>query len=331
MNVESAIVECMKAAQAGEPVLLLGPPGIAKSSIPFICAARLGLPYREVRPAEFEAVDFRGIPTVEGGRTKWNVPDFWPDEPCVLNVDELTQAPMELTSPLLKLFLGRSIGDYALPNGTVLIATGNNVSDKAGCSRLSSALRERCVVIHVQPDMHEWIEWYIKQPFFQESVVLFLQHNPALFHSWDAKLDFNQPNPRNWVRVSKLLPFDPAEETLAGVIGQDTARSFQAWRRANVRIPTVANVIAGYEKIPTSPSMLAKFVESAGKFVAKHIASGEKSNVDNCIELIEQCDGTFQVQFLKALAIESKVALKDVRLAKLIKRHSAALVSSQAK
>ena len=108
MKFAQAVVEAIKASKAGLSVLLLGSPGKGKTSVAKRLAKQLGLRYVEVRPAEFESVDFRGIPTVEEGRTRWNVPEFWPSEACVLNVDEITQAPMELTSPLLKLFVGIS-------------------------------------------------------------------------------------------------------------------------------------------------------------------------------------------------------------------------------
>lgn len=326
MNVKTAIVELIKAAKAGEPVLLMGPPGIAKSTIPQIVAELLSLPYREVRPAEFESVDFRGIPTVEAKRTTWNVPDFWPTEPCVLNFDEITQAPMELTSPLLKMFLGRSIGDYQLPAGTVLVATGNSASDRAGCSRLSSALRERCVVINIQPEFSEWVEWFQQQPFHDETIVEYLKLNPVQFHSWDAKLDFNQPTPRNWARVAKLLPFEPEQETIAGVIGQPVSEAFFRFRRANVKLPSVPAVIDGTEKLPTNPAIMSAFVKSVVEWASNFDPDSRGTSWENATGLIETLEGTYQVQFLKHVAKHDAKILKRPALRELVKRHAKAIV-----
>lgn len=321
MNITTAIIEVKKAAQAGLPVLLLGSPGIGKTTVGYILAEALVLPYVEVRPAEFEAVDFRGIPTVENGRTKWNVPDFWPSEACLLNVDEITQAPMELTSPLLKLFLGGAIGDYTLPEGTVLMATGNLVSDRAGCSRLSSALRERCIVINLEPEFGEWRSWYQGQTFADAGLLEFLEANPALFHRWDARQDSNQPTPRNWVRVSRLLPYDPEQETVAGIIGADAAASFCRWRKSHVQLPNVDAVLRGEAKLPTSPAIMAKFVE-------RIVQRLEQNPPVDVMPLVESLDGTYQVQFLKLVGrIEGM--LKKPQFTKLVARHAAAIVASR--
>jgi DNA polymerase III delta prime subunit len=326
MNIQTAIAEVKKAAAAGLPVLLLGSPGIGKTTVASILAAELGLPYVEIRAAEFEAVDFRGIPTVVDGRTVWNTPDFWPSEPCLLNFDEVTQAPMELTSPLLKIFLGGAIGDYKLPAGTILMATGNLVSDRAGCSRLSSALRERCVVIHLEADFASWRNWFYSSDSYDEQVDGYLVSNPSQFHQWEAKNDYNQPTPRNWARVGKLAKLQPAEETLAGIIGPVAAKNFAAWCRANVRMPSVEAVLNGSENAPVSVAQKTKFVELVAKYVAdKHI---EKSadKVDAAAGFVSVLESTYQVQFLKHLVKHDKKLLHVPAVTALVKRHAAAIV-----
>ncbi len=328
MNVTTAIEEVKKAAQAKLPVLLLGPPGCGKTSIPSAVAEDMDLPLWEVRPAEFEPVDFRGIPTVEKNRTTWNPPDIWPDVDCVLNIDELTQAPMELTSPLLKLFLGRQVGNYKLPDGVILMATGNNVSDRAGCSRLSTALRERCIIINIEPDFSEWTRWYSSQSFRNDSVEAFLKVNPSEFHKWDSKLDFNQPTPRNWERLSRIMPFEPAEETIAGIIGPPTAKSFHAFCRTQVRMPSVAGVLKGTEGQPLSPALAARFMDACAEFAATDYTENASVNMKDLAALVETYAGTYQVQFLKAVAKKNVKILNNGAMTKLVKKHAAAIVGS---
>ena len=245
MNITEAINQAVLCAKAGEPVLLIGQPGIGKTAVPNAVAKLLGLPYREIRAAEFESVDFRGVPTVVDGRTVWNLPEFWPSEACVLNFDEISQAPPELTSPLLKIFLGRSLGNYTLPTGTVLFATANDVADRAGCSRISSALRERCVIIRIEADATDWLAWYRSQATTNDDVVAYIEQHRTDLHCWDAKKDFNQPTPRNWERMGRVAARTMNVETLAGIVGPEYAAKFAAFVIANVRIPAVSEVLAG--------------------------------------------------------------------------------------
>lgn len=327
MNFAQAIIEVKKAAAAGLPVLLVGSPGIGKTTVAAMLAIELDLPYREVRPAEFEAVDFRGIPMIIDGKTKWMVPDFWPTVPCVLNVDEITQAPMELTSPLLKLFLGGAIGDYTLPAGTVLMATGNLASDRAGCSRLSSALRERCIVIHLEPDYQGWRKWYQAQPDCDAGLLAFLDQNPALFSQWDAKNDWNQPTPRNWSRVSRLLPFDPAEETVAGIVGKDVAAALMKWRRANVSLPSVLEVYSQRKSLPSSPAQMAKFVETLADYA---VAAPSSNEADIAFTVANSLGADcWEVQLLKLLAKRNPAMLKQSTWRKLVAKHAAAIVATR--
>jgi DNA polymerase III delta prime subunit len=321
MELQTAVTETKKAASAGLPVLLLGPPGIGKTTVARMVASDLGLPYVEVRPAEFESVDFRGIPTVEAGRTRWNVPDFWPSERSLLNVDEITQAAPELTSPLLKLFLGGAVGDYQLPEGTVLMATGNRVGDRAGCSRISSALRERCVVIELEPSYLDWMDWFHGQEFYDPDLPRFLDLNRAMFHAWDARLDHNQPTPRNWARVARLLPFDPEPETVAGIIGQSAAEAFMKWRRANQQLPSVLDVYNKKKPLPKSPAMMARFVEL--------MAESTDETAEEALAVVHELHGTWQVQFLKHVSKYAPERLKRPTYKALVAKHAAAIVASR--
>src|SRR5262245_45256806 len=65
---------------AGDPVMLWGPPGIGKSEIVFQLGARKKCKVIEYRANLREPVDVRGIPVpdVKAGVTRWLVPDELP-------------------------------------------------------------------------------------------------------------------------------------------------------------------------------------------------------------------------------------------------------------
>ena len=68
------------------PLLIHSSPGIGKSSIVKEVAKTLGIQLVDVRLAEMESVDIRGLPSVEKndnneGIMRWNAPDCWPRDP----------------------------------------------------------------------------------------------------------------------------------------------------------------------------------------------------------------------------------------------------------
>ena len=81
-------------ASAIPPILIHSSPGVGKSSIVRQVARKLGIGFVDVRLAEMESVDIRGLPSVdkENGVMKWNAPDFWPRDPKskgIIFLDEL--------------------------------------------------------------------------------------------------------------------------------------------------------------------------------------------------------------------------------------------------
>ena len=62
------------------PVMIWGAPGLGKSTIVKSVAKELGIEFRDIRLAQIESVDLRGLPSVdkESGTMKWNLPEFFP-------------------------------------------------------------------------------------------------------------------------------------------------------------------------------------------------------------------------------------------------------------
>jgi hypothetical protein len=325
MKITTCIQEAIKCSKAGLPVLLMGSPGLGKTSVPMMIAKMLGLPYRELRCAEFESVDFRGIcvADLEKRVATWLPADFWPTEACVLNFDEITQAPAELTSPLLKIFLGGSIGEYKLPAGTILFATGNLVSDRAGCSRITSALRERCVVINIEADAQEWLEWYDNEPDRCDAVLSFIQANPAMLHRWDSKLDFNQPTPRNWARLGKLMAFDPAVETIAGIVGPEVAPVFHAHYHTSKALGATEDYLDG-KPLPKSPAAMSTAVQAMARDLVNK--TWDADAIASFVEVVDSLPGSMQILFIKTVVKTGGVkAISGKDWRKLVARHAATI------
>ena len=128
------------------PVMLWGPPGIGKSDIVKSVAQECGIEQRDIRLAQLDPVDLRGVPTVENGQTKWAVPSFFPTEPesaGIIFLDELSAADPSIQVAAYQLLLDRRIGEYKVPPKWIIVAAGNRAEDNAVSLPISSALANR--------------------------------------------------------------------------------------------------------------------------------------------------------------------------------------------
>ena len=329
MNAQTLINEGVKLANIGQPFGILGAPGLGKTTIVKAVAEELGLPYVEIRAAEFEPIDFRGGMFLDADEqlAKWFPAEIWPTEKAVICLDELTQATPDMISPLMKLVLGREIGKTKLHPETVIVMTGNRVEDRAGCTRLASALRDRFIMLNIEADLDGWKTWYEKSSDHNELILEYLGQHPEQFHRWDAKLDENQPSPRNWDRLGIVIKATSNAEVVAGVIGYDTSRGFLAWMKTHVSVPKVADVIEGKKEAPTDNVLLKAWSNRLAEYLCEE---GWKHKDQELFELVVELPSTYAVLFLRAVSKKGYgQALMETPWKSLLKQHANTLKAAK--
>lgn len=331
MNIQKVINTLVKIFSAEETmhevVGLVGSPGVGKTSGMEEVGRILGIPYEEIRVAEYESVDFRGALYLDAEKRLATFFDsaLWKracEEAVLLCFDEFTQATPDMVSPLMKIFLGRSIGGWTLHPGTRIVWTGNRVEDRAGCSRIPSALRERSILINVGVDASDWLRWYKEQPSCNDDVVAYIEANPARLHEFDGSRDENQPSPRSWEKVGRVVRVDDDTEVIGGIIGAVEAKQFLAWRRENRSTVSVAEVVADRSKMPTKPMEVTMFAKS----LASSIASKEFSD-DELLQIVDSLPESYQVVCLKNVSKIDKRALRRSTWRPVVAKHSKVLTS----
>lgn len=202
------------------PILLVGSPGIGKSTIINELAKKHGIELIDIRLSQLDPVDLRGVPSVNQNEkiTVWNRPDFFPSPDKakgILFLDELTGARPDIQLAAYQLILDRKIGDYSLPNGWFIIAAGNKSGDEAITCKMSSALSNRFMHLNVFSSASDWLKWARKNNVHELVTKYISSHknslNPKLKDlKEDEDEDFSYienafPTPRSWERVSDLL------------------------------------------------------------------------------------------------------------------------------
>ena len=114
-SILSKIVRNQLADGTPPPVMLWGAPGIGKSDIVKAVARELEIELRDIRLAQLDPVDLRGVPTVAGGQTKWATPSCFPTDPKsagIIFLDELSAADPSIQVAAYQLLLDRRVGEY---------------------------------------------------------------------------------------------------------------------------------------------------------------------------------------------------------------------------
>jgi hypothetical protein len=251
-----------KAFKAKRPVFLWGPPGIGKSEVVSDIADELGGIMIDLRMAQMEPTDIRGIPFYNKDISKmdWAEPVDLPTEEfaaqypiVVLFLDEMNSAPPSVQAAGYQLVLNRRVGKYKLPDNVVIIAAGNRESDKGVTYRMPMPLANRFVHIEMKPDFAAWQQWAVNKGIHKD-VVGYLSFAKQDLYDFDAKSSSRAfATPRTWTFVSDLLDDEDSDtDTLlnlvAGSVGEGLGVKFMAHRKVASRMPNPADILSGKVK-----------------------------------------------------------------------------------
>lgn len=235
------------------PLMVWGAPGLGKSSIIRSIAEELGIQFIDVRLAQREPVDVRGLPVPdrENKKVDWMVSGEWPrDGRGILLFDELTAADRSLQVAAYELILDRRLGDlYKVPDGWYICAAGNRVEDAAVSTTMSSALANRFMHVELGEDVDAWAHW-ANQHNIHPSVTGFLRFRPeCLFRQSDENLERGWPTPRAWERVSIMMNIVPADDEellrklVYGLVGNRAGMEFIEFHKLNASFDDVRSMM----------------------------------------------------------------------------------------
>ena len=241
------------------PVFLWGPPGIGKSEVVAGIAKEMGGLMIDLRLAQMEPTDLRGIPfyNKEIGRMDWGAPIDLPDEELakqypiiVLFLDEMNSAASSIQASAYQLILNRAVGKYKLPDNVVMVAAGNRESDKGVTYRMPAPLANRFVHLEMRVDHASWEEWAVKNKIHQD-VIGYCGFAKQDLYDYDPRSSSRSfATPRSWTFVSELLEDNDTTEAdltelIAGSIGEGTALKFMAHRKISGQLPKAEEILNG--------------------------------------------------------------------------------------
>lgn len=267
-------------------VFAQGEPGIGKSSVLKMLEAKMGSAYQYIY-ADCPLMDLPdfAMPMVDAAtRTTHFAPSslwgFNDPRPKVIMLDEVSKAPNVVKPMFTRLMLERCIGEFKLPEGSIVFATGNNASDGVG-DTMQGHINNRVTRVPVgKPSVEDFIEYGINNR--TNEVILALVHQmPHILNSYESDPDnpyiFNPKkntgayaSPRSLTKAGFIvdkraeLGDELTQVALAGTIGVSLAGDMMAYALIGDKLPSWEQVVKNPEKCPIPDGAPAQLMLALG-------------------------------------------------------------------
>lgn len=256
------IISCYN---ANEPLLIIGDPGMGKTSL-FRSTAEIDLSagYIPNILSQKDPVDVGGmrVPDMVTGILRHFVPEDLPVNPPkgskgrhpkkgILHYDEINVVSMLMQATAYGIIQERRVGLHNLMEGWVPMASGNKVTNRAAAQRISLALSNRFNCQTVEPDVKSWLDQYGSEHVDQRGTA-YLRFRPENFHVMPASTsdEIRYPSARSWTKAFKFIDEPPAyrRKLIAGYVGDTYAEDFEAYWRIMENATTFDEIIADPDK-----------------------------------------------------------------------------------
>lgn len=315
----SLLVDTIKSIYAGNrrAVCVEGPPGVGKTSLIQKAAEELGVEYVEVHLPTIPPEDMGiPVPDLETNTHKHTIPHWWPKDPNsrgILCFDDRNQASGDMQKVLANICQARNLHGNPLPDGWMVVSTGNRQKDRSGSNRVLSHLRNRETVFTLSPDLDDWLMWAYNNDVRPE-VIAFLQFKADRFCLEDmSKVDEETgafPSPRSWTEgvspVIGVIP-QPAEfEAFSGAVGAAAAGDFVAFLKVHRELPDIADVLKNPDKahVPSGASSLYAIVGSL-------VGHANKTNVDSIFKYVNRLPAEYGALFFSNINMKDQSLLRS--------------------
>ena len=187
------------------PVFIWGAPGIGKSALVEEFSMEVGLECVSLLGSQLAPEDIIGIPQIRGETSEFLPPKMIArKEPYVLFLDELNACSQEVQKAFYSLIYERRIGEYHLPEGSIVIGAGNRTQDAAIVKTMSSALINRMFHVQLKPDVKSWLTWAYGNGI-HSWVTDYISQRPDHLFSEPPKTEEPFSTPRSWHMLSDAL------------------------------------------------------------------------------------------------------------------------------
>ena len=290
----------------------------------------------------------RELPNERFGVSKTNQLGVNGAKPIVVFLDEVAKAPQFIKNVLAPIIYERRVGNYHMPEGSVVFCATNLAVEGLGDS-IQAHLRNRLVFVKMRkPTAAEWVNWATDSGV-NATVIAFVHNYPQVLDSFldyekggkyegkDVSKDngyiFNPraaqlayATPRSLVAAGDILDAcdgvvddDTLTQALIGTVGAVTAEAMSSFVRFGRDICPIERVLLDPAKAPLTDNSTAQLVQ-VFQFVSR---VDKREDAEKVVEYVWRMRAEMQSIFANAVAQSTRVSIY-VTLAnfgKLLKEH----------
>ena len=250
-------------------ICLEGHQGIGKTQILKQLAQEKGWDYKAIYCAQTSTEDLMGMPWIDKVEnvTRFARPKLFPDKAkTVFVLEEINRAPLEVQQSVLQLLTDKKIGDFVLPDKTLICACINPTESMYQTQELDSVFINRLVKIPVTTSPKEFVE-YAKSKGFEEDIIAFMnsltkKEEAIYFAQLPSEKNIGKPipSPRTWEIADKILKLNLDDtkllSMLSGAIGEQAATRFLAVRNTLKNMVNCEDIFKDYDSVKSKISNL---------------------------------------------------------------------------
>lgn len=298
-----------KCFQAGEQVLLVGPPGCGKTDMVRQACEQAGMRLFVKHPAVEEPPDIQGLPFATRDANGNDIASFLPfdelqalinaTEPTVLFLDDFGQANEAMQKAYMQLLLGKQLNGHKLADCVVICAATNAVGQRAGVTGLLEPVKSRfTTIIEVEVSVDDWRLWALDHGMppilvaFVADPASTLPDGKHFLNSWEFTKEIrNSGCPRTAANLGRLWNLGIRDqEVLAGAVGSGNAAQFMVYAETAANLPSVHDILTAPDTIaiPEKPSHRYLVSVAVGR-------SCEAANFDQAMTFFNRLPQSYRV------------------------------------
>ena len=265
MFIDSLKISLKALLEAKVPVMVSGPAGVGKSSIvrqisnDFQEEWEVPVHFVDIRLTMFEPSDVRGVlyPDIANKNSTWLTPEMFPQDPDwvgIILLDELPSVPPLVQAAAYQLVLDRKIGEYTLPEGAMIMAAGNTITDRGVHFKMAAPLANRMIHLTLEVSVAKWKEWAYDRGI-DPTIIGYVSWREDHLYKFDpSSKELAFASGRTWEYVNTVLGLDlpdyEKQECICGAVGRGVGTDFWAYREllhGVVEIETILDMKKDYE------------------------------------------------------------------------------------